>query len=128
MPDLTNTQKSLEENMSEDVDMAIVIGSILDEVSFDNLVTPLEIYLILQDRGDLYGFYEQLRWLHQLRQILYKTQKHLANRMGYAEKTFMTKRDELIKVGLLKIEKINRNKTQKITFCKPKRAPELNVP
>ena len=48
--------------------------------------------------------------------------------MGYAEKTFMTKRDELIKVGLLKIEKINRNKTQKITFCKPKRAPELNVP
>lgn len=77
-------------------------------VKFDNsnrdLVTQNELILYLIKRVDLLGFYLGLQWADQVGLLRSISQKALAGYLGMSEPTFIKRRKELEKLGLLVVD------------------------
>jgi len=90
-------------------DKSLMIEGVFKKDAGQDIMFQFEKMLFLLEKPDLMGILLALMGLHQIGYVQYKTQKHLAKRIGLSEPTFIAKRKQLEAMGLIKII-INSNK------------------
>ncbi len=100
-----------------------IIESISQVVDVSDVLLPFEsVLLLIKDQTSL-GFYVSLRFMMQMGMVNYVSQKHLAKLLGLSQVTFISRRNELVRIGLLEVM-INGNRRAYKLF-QPRRVKNL---
>jgi hypothetical protein len=75
-----------------------------------DLIFQFETIIKLLDKPKLIGFLIQLRLFAQINFLTFRNQVDLASNMGISEPTFKNRRNQLVRIGLLDIERERRIK------------------
>jgi len=88
----------------------IIVQSVTDPLAAKDIFFQFEKGLFLLGKPDLIGFLMSLLLLNQIGYINFRTQKQLATLMGFSEPTFIKKRKELEKMGLIEIKDVGNRR------------------
>ncbi len=102
-----------------------IVQATVDKTVFD-LQAQFEIILYLLNKTDVSGLYISLLYLKQIGYLQIKDQNDIIKLLNLSRQTYFTKRDKLMKLGLIAI--VRQHKRQIITFKGFRRIPHFVLP
>lgn len=89
--------------MAQVTEKKIIVQEVIIRNENQDLLLQFEQSLVLLGNPELFGFLSSLILLNQIGYIHFKTQKQLAEKIGFSEPTFISKRKKLEELGLIEI-------------------------
>ncbi len=114
----------LQERMLREEDNLLV--ELINEEAGDDILIRFEQALFLLDKTELGGLYLNLLTLIRIGYLKHQKQNEIAKRIGLSNDTYYKRRDELARLGLIKLEK--RGKKRIILIRKFNRLSEFKLP
>ena len=110
------------------VETKILIESVEDETKNKDITIQFEKVLTLLGQPELLGLMISLVFLDQIGFIQFKTQKRLAQVLGFSEPTFIRKRKILEQIGLLEVKEMPNSNRKRINLKFLSRIKNFKLP
>lgn len=98
------------ENIEASNEEKNVILTATDERKNNPIALTIEVFILLCNSGELFGFYISLIFLQQMKILNFRKQEDIALLLGVSLPTFNERRDGLVKLGLINLIRKGKNK------------------